>query len=74
MSVQILHFSALRDNNIRCGPVQNTSNVLDLPYHVHAVNNLPERNVLAIKERVSFAGDKELAAVGIWTRAVGDKL
>ena len=41
---------------------------LDLLDHVHALDHLAERHMLAVEPRARHRGDKELRAVGVWPR------
>jgi len=70
LTLTLLHLSALRNHHIRCRPVQDAANILDLPDDIHAVDYPSERDVLSVQKRVGLAGDEELAAIRVWAGAV----
>jgi hypothetical protein len=66
------HLATLRNDNVLCWLafwVRDGTCVLDLGDHVHALDNVPEDDVLAVQMRRSALGrdDEELATIRVRT-------
>lgn len=73
-SIYISHFTALHDGHILIGLVSRGPSVLNHANHVQTIDDLSKDNMLVVQERRCRRGNKELAAIGVWTRVLGSDL
>lgn len=65
------HLAALRYDDIQDWSIVGTSlDILDLPYHIEAIDDLAEDNMLIVQEGRRCGRDEELATICILARVL----
>lgn len=55
-----LHFTTLRDDNVRSGSLSSCTGVLDLTHDIHAVDDATEDDMFVVEEGRGNSGDEKL--------------